>query len=898
MATTAPTRRLNPNHEQILAKSGITREQAEAWGIWSCSTADGLEGTDLDHQGNRGKTGLVFPLRRIDGSITYQMRVDDHLVDDSKGVRKYAQAAGVGAIINVPATMADRVGNATKVLVVEGTKQTIAASLYAPEDTLVFGIQGARNWSSEGLPLAVLCELVRPGCEVVIAFDADWQTNPDVYAAARYLKEHFETSAGAASVRLAIVPGGAKLGVDDFLGTNPDPTSRPQMLTRLIDKATPSLGRKPAARKQAAAVKVDEALKVDTAAGRIMKLVKVANGFGEPEVRQEVALFAAAEIVASEAHVDEETGETADQMLTLQVYVPISGQDEPSKFLVKVKSSKLADVGSWLDRLPRGIGVSIPRSTKPDDDVANAIRAYSTSIESVTVVSHTGWTFDVDSDTWRWLDGAGAIGPEDKVKFLRGEPASNDFRAINLPAPAQTEAERKRVAEHVRSLVWAREHFNDDKKFNWDVGLAAWGLSFTGVTPLAALCYFGPPASGKSTIAQTLASTVNPTWAPNGAAMSTFNARPAGMDLLPDGLRNCFLHVDDLKPEADTKKRADALAAFDALLRRAHGSGGAVRGTVDKVQDRLGVRKVDGASPMMIITGEEIPTGEGFAESGLDRALFIPVMPKTQLRDEKALSALTRLASSGNLTHATTSYIQWLAARINDPDAGEDGEEIPAEKRFDAWRNHLDAQRQTINSNDNDEDDLSIKKRLPEEFNVSNRARMLVASLCLGYQNVLEWAMDTGVVSDDEAEELWEHFVSGIIKAILAHTREVMGGNATPSEQALAALRNAVSSRKVTLDENEMSNKPLVGEIRASNHPQRVSECEGTAVIINHAAAAEALRWPGGARAMQRALAGVAVANSNGQTTRTLTLNGARVQCMVISEEVWGKVDTPSAAEF
>jgi len=252
----ATARRLNPNHEQILAKAGISREQAEAWGIWSCSTPDGLEGTDLDHQGNHGKTGLVFPLRQALGGgdyrVTYQMRVDDHLVDPDKGIRKYAQAGGVGAIINVPAIMAERVGVATKVLVVEGTKQTIAASLYAPEDFLVFGIQGARNWSSEGIPLSVLCELVPQGAEVWLGFDADWQTNPDVWAAAKYLKGHLETGAGASKVRLIEIISGLKTGLDDFLGSNPDPTSRPAMLKRLLDAAGTGLGRKPAAKRRPA----------------------------------------------------------------------------------------------------------------------------------------------------------------------------------------------------------------------------------------------------------------------------------------------------------------------------------------------------------------------------------------------------------------------------------------------------------------------------------------------------------------------------------------------------------------------------------------------------------------------------------------------------------------------
>ena len=109
---------------------------------------------------------------------------------------------------------------------------------------------------------------------------------------------------------------------------------------------------------------------------------------------------------------------------------------------------------------------------------------------------------------------------------------------------------------------------------------------------------------------------------------------------------------------------------------------------------------------------------------------------------------------------------------------------------------------------------------------------------------------------------------------------------------------NAVASREVTLTPEDQTHKPLIGEIRAPNHAQRIAEVEGTAVIINHSAAAKALRWAGGPRSLQRALASVAVPNAQGQTTRTLSLNGARVQCMVISDEVWGEVDSPSTTSF
>jgi|GEM_PF-1201213 len=247
---------ITPHHEQILAKAGIPRQAALDWGIWSSSTPDGLDGTDIDSEHNKGLTGLVFPLNRALGggryAVTYQMRIDDHLVDEESGQRKYAQASGVGAVINVPAMMVERVGNVRKFLVVEGTKQTIAASLYAPDDVLVIGIQGARNWSKDGIALPVLNELVPMGddVEVFLGFDADWQTNPDVWAAAQYLSGHFKTGRGA-NVKLLVVPGGKKVGLDDFLGTDPDPVARPRMLANLMADAVANLGRRPARKRVA-----------------------------------------------------------------------------------------------------------------------------------------------------------------------------------------------------------------------------------------------------------------------------------------------------------------------------------------------------------------------------------------------------------------------------------------------------------------------------------------------------------------------------------------------------------------------------------------------------------------------------------------------------------------------
>lgn len=909
----AKPRFISPEHLEWLESTAIPAERAAELGIWTVTGPDDLVGTGLEYLAEKvpGITGLMFTLRRVDGSLVYQMRVDARHVtpegaDAPFVVRKYVQEAGVGAIINVPESRAHLVESATKVIVVEGTKQTLAASLYAPEDYLVVGIQGARNWSSEGIPLEVMTTLIGGGRDVVLCFDADWQTNPAVWDAAKYLSE-LATGVGAKSVKLITVPGGKKLGLDDFLGIVGEPV-RATSLSGLISGARKGLGRRPAQKTASANVRRDETLVVDPARGLITKRVSAEKEGGGTLTTEEVALNVAAEIITTEAHVDEDTGDASNQVLTLKVYVPFAGKEEGTvdvrSYQVKVPSSKLADVGVWLDRLPHGYGVRIPRKSKPDDEVANAIRSFSVNIEPVTVVNHTGWTFDDASQTWRWCDGAGAIGPLDKVKSLHGNPGSEDFRNIRLPDPPALGEDgevdavaHQAMVDAVREFIMTREHFNDVAKFNWEVGLAAWGLAFLGVTPNAAVCYFGPPASGKSTIAQAIAASLNEMWAPRtGSAMATFNARHTGMDLLPDGLSHCFLHVDDLKPEADPQSMKNALKAFDALLRRAHGSGGAVRGTIDKGQDRLATRKIDPAAPLMIITGEEIPTGEGFAESGLDRALFIPIQPNTQLRSMEDLAALEQSAASGRFKKATTAYLQWIAQHINSvsPILAEDGTPMPAptpRQRFAAWKAHVEAKRQAFVTGDAESGITSVDSVFPAGSKVSNRARMLTASLLLGMDYLIEFAVELGAITPEEGDAIWDNFGAGLCTAVLKHTSEVMGGNMTPADRALAQLRSLISSRRATIDPLEADHRPLIGQV------VDLADAGKGAVAINHIAAADALRYPGGSRALLRDLSDVLVLD-NGKKTRTLKIGTVRTQACVIPAETWGSAPdgTTSAA--
>ncbi len=872
MSTPAPTTRLTPKHEEVLAKSAISVEQAQAWGIYSAVSKTDLP-DDLAQYGDLAIPGLVFPLRQADGTVIHQIRLDEPLPgDDGKpGGTKYLQAKGTGSIINVPAVMADRVGVATKVLIVEGTKQTIAACHHVADDVLVAGIQGCANFSREGVPLEVWGQLVKPDDEVTICFDADWTTNHNVWSAAKNLKGHLESNLFA-NVRLAEISGGGKLGLDDALYSTPAEL-RHRAVQALMDKARATLGREPRKKSESAAKVVPSSIVVDMDSGQTLRVPQTPNVPGAPALPSEVILPAAARIVEVESLLDEEDSSNAEAVLTLEVAVKLDGSTKPGMYRVRVPSSSLSNTGQWLDRLPHGIGVGIPRTRAHDETsfaIANAVRTAESDRVHVSVLPRMGWYLDAqsgDDGTWRWCDGKGAIGPDGKATHLRGRPGAKDFQAIDLEDPAEIAPATAR--QRVRDFILTRELINDDVRFYWDVAIAGWALSFLGVTPNAAIAYFGPPSSGKSTIAQAIASTLSPAWAPRaGSAMATFNARPAGMDLLANGLSHCFLHVDDLKPESDQQSMKNALKAFDALLRRAHGSGGAVRGGVDKSSDSLIVRGVDASSPFVFVTGEEIPTGGDFAESGLDRALIIPVEPRSLFGDNVPnLNELERRANKGEYRTVTAVYVQWIAQQIDTSDG-------PVAGRFDAWKGELDSLRAKMS------DATGKDGIIPTELRVSDRARLLAASLMLGMDTLLGFALDIGALDDGEVDAITGRFQRDLIDEVKDHTRVVMGGNASVEDRALSILRSAVSSRQVALDADETPNRPLIGE--------RKSLGDGTEVVaINLRAAAEALRYVGGDRALSKALSRVALMDAKGLPTRTLRVNGTRVQALCIPLDVW-----------
>jgi P4 family phage/plasmid primase-like protien len=128
-------------------------------------------------------------------------------------------------------------GKTTKVLIVEGSKQQLAAASYAPKGWAIYGVAGCWNWTHADFTCF-------EGYEVVVIFDGDLRGNRQVWDGAEALSENLRFD-GATLVKYAVLPRVEKEGLDDFLAKRPE-NKRASTLQRLIESAEVKLPRQPA----------------------------------------------------------------------------------------------------------------------------------------------------------------------------------------------------------------------------------------------------------------------------------------------------------------------------------------------------------------------------------------------------------------------------------------------------------------------------------------------------------------------------------------------------------------------------------------------------------------------------------------------------------------------------
>ena len=217
-----------PEHAAYLHGHGIEPAVAAQHGVRSISAVEELP-EEFAHHGENALPALLYPWTEPDGTVRRQLRVPDGRIRDASGrPAKYLWGKDAAAKL----WAARPVEGATRMLIVEGTKQTLAAASYAPPDTAVYGIGGCRMWSEDGVPTPHLA--VAEDRDVFVILDADAASNLEVYNAGLSLLGAL-TDQGAASVRFVRLSAGKKAGLDDVLGAQPR-ERRAAMLANMIEK--------------------------------------------------------------------------------------------------------------------------------------------------------------------------------------------------------------------------------------------------------------------------------------------------------------------------------------------------------------------------------------------------------------------------------------------------------------------------------------------------------------------------------------------------------------------------------------------------------------------------------------------------------------------------------------
>jgi putative DNA primase/helicase len=223
---------LTPEHREFLSSQAVDIELAEARGVLSLASKADLEPLGDDWSGWANFPALAFPWTGTDGRVEWQIRPDKPNQDPKNGKPvKYRFRSGKRGYRPVLWAVCPVDDETTRVLVVEGTKQALAAASYTPADVAVYAIGGCRMWSSEGLPIPDL--QIVDGLPVVICLDADAATNLDVYRAGTALEAALAQEGATEVLFTRLVGAGEKDGLDDILATRPE-DKRPAYLGRLL----------------------------------------------------------------------------------------------------------------------------------------------------------------------------------------------------------------------------------------------------------------------------------------------------------------------------------------------------------------------------------------------------------------------------------------------------------------------------------------------------------------------------------------------------------------------------------------------------------------------------------------------------------------------------------------
>lgn len=811
--------------------------------------------------------GLLFALTDVRGEVIWQFRPDVPGVDRGK----YQQQAGSGGIINFWPGMAERIPTATTVLIVEGTKQSMAAARWASADLVVLGIQGCSGWSRDGVPNGDLDALVLDKA-VVIAFDGDIETNYHVWGQGDRLRRVLE-AAGASSVAFIPTVTSAKAGLDDYLvqrSAEPGAGGRTETLSRLVAQATVRMPKRPA-KPQVKAGKGKPT--VDWARGVICMAQNPDSLDPTKPYEPPPVILGAAVRMRCSTDIQDDLNFGRDKVVVHDLEYAIGAIGTPERFegLIKGVPDSVfeKDVRKWVEQFDGSRGTHIERAGTTADDglVVAAIRSAGSSFDR-TDYQRTGLVYSPSGDA-AWLHAGGAITARGNVdetsSHLNGRLAH-----IDIPDPAAiSPAEAKDLWVQALKIV---DYFVDPTIWICTVGAKA--IAASGARTAAGLLVVGDPGAGKTTITQYSFAHYSPFNADN--AMVSMNSTGGFVAGGGKGAHMCALFVDDAYPRTSLKARETQVETLQQLMRSSYDGESAAKGRMNKdVAGEWVSGTPDQTRFAVVVTAEEIPEGGPAVRSLLERVLTVQVKKGQLIADKSQLAIVDAFAHSGGLQKVFGLYLMDMLQQA----------EKAALTRGMGAKGVIQASADLANE---------IRSEAAEwlhkvEPDLDDRGYQVPAAFTAGWAMYVAAAHRAGAITAAKADELTCAGRDRIRAAAVKHSREVLGAHATRGAVMLDALRVAVITEEAYLGSRDDEEARLGNRFRTSAtclgfnvKPRGVPEpC--VAII------AEAAMKVTGAlsiQAVHAALRNVAVLKDGG-ITHTQKRNGVNVRVILIPRSVW-----------
>jgi hypothetical protein len=214
---------LAERHARYLEERGVAGVEA-AWAFRTARKPSEIPEAFSSYQ-RRATPALVAEFRSPDRvTISWQMRADRPRPNRRGRIAKWMSPPAKSArmVLGVFPGMVEEVRSGTGPLwIVEGPTRTAALAGYRVPSLTIAGVW---NWQKDGRPLECWRHVNLSERLVLIAFDADTQTNANVQKAQARLVAYLE-SQGARVLVVSVpeVDGDPKTGLDDWIARNGDP---------------------------------------------------------------------------------------------------------------------------------------------------------------------------------------------------------------------------------------------------------------------------------------------------------------------------------------------------------------------------------------------------------------------------------------------------------------------------------------------------------------------------------------------------------------------------------------------------------------------------------------------------------------------------------------------------